>query len=409
MGMTTLNKLKIKRPNIINIAWFSFFYFNTISNHSLLSQIPIILMVGLVLFQAIKTKKIKFHTYFFLEALFIVYCFFQVAMGVAVYKEVAYSMIVTLVISWIFNVCAFNCLQFTYDIKYPLKVINSALFWAVITLLLVGRNNLFDGRFSNDSVNFSLLGIKFAFSAVSLAAACALGFLFTTYLYHETHKLKCILYDCIFIFCILATGVRKSFIVVIIGMIVIFLLKKPKKVLKNILLIFLIGITTYYLLMRIPLFYTMIGSRMEGLFELFSTGTTTEESATTRVRLMQLGMEYFREKPFFGYGINNFKSVASSQYYTHSNFVEILFSGGIIGFIIFYSRYLLLLFISVRILSENKFKDKELAFFIVMFLVYTIMEYGQVTYFERSFLFWNILTLSYCSKYSKKNRSYYDS
>jgi len=68
-----------------------------------------------------------------------------------------------------------------------------------------------------------------------------------------------------------------------------------------------------------------------------------ESSSALRRLFMQIGIEQFIKTPILGIGIGstpNLTSMHSSHYtYLHNNYVEMLASGGIIGFLIYYSIY----------------------------------------------------------------------
>ena len=99
--------------------------------------------------------------------------------------------------------------------------------------------------------------------------------------------------------------------------------------------------------MRVEFLYNIIGVRMENFIILLTEGTTTEGSLESRMSLIDIAMAHIKKKPWTGYGFDCFKMVSgmngggkvdahSEGYYSHNNYIELLFGGGIIGLVLYY-------------------------------------------------------------------------
>ena len=96
-------------------------------------------------------------------------------------------------------------------------------------------------------------------------------------------------------------------------------------------------------------------------------------------------MELFKEKPIFGYGLDSFRTIEGSYgLYAHNNFAELLCCTGIIGFVLFYLPYLgALLKLLYSLISRS---STLVMLALSLLIIETVMEYGNVAYFERLYL-----------------------
>ena len=141
------------------------------------------------------------------------------------------------------------------------------------------------------------------------------------------------------------SGSRTAFLLlVLIGVGVFFLTAKNKIFALGIIGVFVAG--AYLLVMRVEPIYEVLGKRLESLIINLFGGETSEGSFDTRAEMIKLGWNAFLERPIFGYGMSNFsvlyEQVTGASTYSHNNFIEILVSGGLVGFVIYYSIYVYL-------------------------------------------------------------------
>ena len=98
--------------------------------------------------------------------------------------------------------------------------------------------------------------------------------------------------------------------------------------------------------------------------------------------MIEIGLQKWQESPLWGYGFDSFKyfneSVTGHFYYSHNNFVEMLYNLGIIGFIAYYSYYIKLLFASYN--GKNRISLSVRAFSVAMVISMMVYEYGAINY-----------------------------
>lgn len=100
----------------------------------------------------------------------------------------------------------------------------------------------------------------------------------------------------------------------------------------------------FWLIMTNEVLYNLIGSRMEGLFNLF-TGGSVDGSTWERLYFMETAWALFTQHPVVGVGMGNFAAyLAKIRYgnvvYSHSGFLELLSTLGVFGFGIYYAQYI---------------------------------------------------------------------
>lgn len=249
-------------------------------------------------------------------------------------------------------------------------VIISARFFIQIPVSYWGREARFD--------NVPLFAANS--TAVFLAYAAGIVF-FTRFLKREQDKVNSklinIVLAALFMFVSLMTGTKKGLLVFGIIVLVTYILssKNPLKLLVRIGLAVVAVLAVYYLIMNVDLFYGAIGYRFERMvYQYLGIGGIVDGSTRERIAFVDNAIEVFRSHPIVGIGIDGFRYVNRVQFtYSHNNFAEILADLGIIGFIIYYSKYL-----SILSIAFKRLKDNQLLFGLSIALL--AADYGSVTY-----------------------------
>ena len=190
---------------------------------------------------------------------------------------------------------------------------------------------------------------------------------------------------------------RKAVIVVILGVIGIYVLRNISKKGFGVNMIkVLVGIGAilflFFLISKIP-FMQPIVMRLQEIVEMVvGNGKRGQNSAWIRFAYMELGLNLFREHPVFGIGIGNANIYTQMYYghshYLHNNYVELLACGGLVGFLIYYSIWIYLLFIFIRYF---KYRNKQYDICLVLFLVNLVMDYGAVSYYDKATYFFLLM------------------
>ena len=168
------------------------------------------------------------------------------------------------------------------------------------------------------------------------------------------------------------------------GLISVFLLKRTRKRY----LYIVGGALTFFialLVLELPAF-EFASSRVDQLLAgLSGNKTASDYSTLERMRLNQVAIKQFLETPILGIGIGSStvltKSIMGIPSYMHNNYLELLCCGGLIGTAIYYIQY----FVPVRHIARD-FKDRtnEQTIALTMVIMYLIMHFGTVSYFDKS-------------------------
>lgn len=243
---------------------------------------------------------------------------------------------------------------------------------------------------SNSRVGAGIAGGNVNIVALNLSFT----FLPCLYCYQKSDNMRRkITYGCMMLFIFtssMLTGTRKTLFFYVSTFVIFVLLGKKNKI-KKIIISILITLIVYWSLLNIEPLYYMIGHKID-FFRDSSYYLMYEGSDDIRKRLITEGFKLFLNNPFgIGFG-------ASTDYlgmYAHNNFVEILVSSGLIGFIIYYSLYIYIL------IKSNKHKTGDIfsKYIFVSMIGLLILEIGQVTYLYTIPLFFLTFTGTYCIKF----------
>lgn len=233
-----------------------------------------------------------------------------------------------------------------------------------------------------------------SFSANTVGMTAAFGACFAGFCCFEREALPRSLSSSIMVIdlsIVVLSASRKAIMMVLFAAAVYVLLKSRgngMKMLARLVVALLVVLTGYFLVMNVPFLYDMVGYRMESMVIGFLGGEGSDASTSTRMRLIEHGIEFFQMSPVVGHGGDNFSALdaayynAGSGYYAHNNFIEILTDYGVVGFCLYYWMYALLIAATVRqIRKASPFQLMVLALLVTLL----VMEYGFVSYYDRFF------------------------
>ena len=189
----------------------------------------------------------------------------------------------------------------------------------------------------------------------------------------------------LFLYLILLTGSRKSLLMLAIPLLVFaFLQKSKRKGFVVLLVASSVIVVGGYAVMNIPMLYDIMGSRVEEMFNILSGNVETGDDVS-RMFLITYGIEWFKEQPLLGYGINNFLTMsnntsmfAGQNFYAHNKYIELLVDVGIIGFLIYYSC---LVYIWKKL--KGNFSDSILNKWVASLIVVRLfLDFAMVSYYS---------------------------
>ena len=323
--------------------------------------------------------KLKFYKYHIFTLQFCLYCYTTMfwALNGRYSIEVANTIFQTLVCLFVF----YEYWKNIPDINILLKVLMWAGFAVVIyTYFYYGVEEIVTAEEEGERLEntFNNVNTIAMLTAIVLIIHCYL-FMFVKKDWSVVIWLPCL-------FIIGVTQSRKAFVMIVLGIFLLYYFKQRKKArgdmfvpLLKIMLFVVFGIMVLIILGKTESFAGLY-TRMEGLFSSLTGGEDIDASAELRNVYNDVGWRKFLEKPICGWGMNNSRILLSREVghitYMHNNYIELLSCGGILGLISYYSMYVYLLFKELKYIRI----DNSAILIFTWILIRMVIDWGVVAY-----------------------------
>ena len=382
--------MKIKISTILDVLFVIFVFSSTCMFSTTIGKIIQLASTILILLLTIFLKP-KFTFYNILELLFLIYIFLQFYLDIAVMKNVALQSLNTVLYNLIFILAIINYCIYKKDIKSIIKLYTNTVLISFIILAIFNFQTILSYRFnSRNIINLFNIEIIGGHSSTSLAVIAAIPAFFTILLSDKKELKKNILIAGVLLVFAILTGTRKTLLIFLLTFLVTLPLNNNKisitNMLKILIRLIIIMIPTLFIIFKIPFIYNRIGTRIENVvYSIKNNENIDDASMKDRKRMIIRSEQLYKERPIYGWGMDYFRASKQNNlgYYSHNNFWELLTGGGIVGFVIYYVKYIYLLVITLKIMNKDKEK-KTIWFNCFCFIIcMTIIEYWQVTYVYR--------------------------
>ena len=260
-------------------------------------------------------------------------------------------------------------------------------FWKILRANSVADSNNIT-RIGTGFVNTNTIGI---YTSISMCLGLYYA-LFSEKVKRMVHKICFIVASTICFIMAMASGSKKSFVIMFTFWISILAYKQigSKKILRGIkyLLIIVCAIIIISTLIQRLTIFSGIATRMDNFFSFIQLGKGSA-SDSERSTFISQGLKYWMKSPIWGNGLG--ASVYYMGMYAHNNFVEILMSLGILGFTIFYWPVISSIIKAIK--NKMRSKEENELFILSFALLVTAFVCGvaAVYYFDR---YWMILIYS---------------
>lgn len=292
------------------------------------------------------------------------------------YSDVAFTQLVTQVqmyIMFFFVVILFNyrlCIK-----EYLNALLVSGIGLAVYSMYRYGMlgfmTQLQSGqRMGGMIANENVYGLVF-----SQAAIIAIG-----YMLYEIKTSKRIIYIALavlFSFFALSSGSKKAVLMIGMGVILICIMRYGFRRIYKTLIIIVIAIIALYTALNMDMFTTV----NERLFEYFNGRRNASDQI--RQNAIQVGLKLFANRPFFGSGMQSFSRLSGLGIYAHNNFIEILVSTGLFGFVLYYIPFVAFITKGIKLIKDTG-KNMCVLLLWVLVALSVIFDYGMVQYYDKS-------------------------
>lgn len=268
----------------------------------------------------------------------------------------------------------------------------------IYIIFTVDASSLGTMRIGSDNLgeewNANAIGMNLAFASYS-----------SVVLLNKKYGIRGFYFLCLLLFPLVTvfTGSRKALFILFFSIILYSIFNSKKNILKKITFYLVFVFFSFYLLMNNEILYEILGSRMEDLVYGFFGDNNTDASTSTRKLMIESGLNFFNDKPLFGYGINNYRELLGrllgDYRYSHNNYIELLVGIGLFGTIIYYLGFMFIL------LKALKNKSELSVFVLVSIISLLIIDYGLVSY--NSYYIHFFICISFCSVFiSQKNKTF---
>lgn len=377
--------IEIATKNIKIILFFAYllvyYIFGADTEKVKYSEIILLLFMGLEFLNILKTKKIKYCIPIIIVFAFAFYCFLSNFW--AINSELAIDKSKTLFILAVFLLITYNFFSNIENAEnILLKIIMYAgIIFSIYIIMYYGISEYFGKLIRGERIgaeinNVNAIGLQ---TSISIIIAIFYGL-------YENNK-GYFLLSIIPLIVSLGTGSRKVIILILVGLVLLFILKREEKIdivsITKKVLIFIIVSLTFVYIAKVPMFSTAFERFQMSINSITGQGKV-DNSTQTRATFIKAGIDQFLKTPILGIGIGNSGYITEQATgwftYLHNNYVELLATTGIIGFCLYYSVYFYIIFNCVKMLKK---KNKYTNIVLIIFLINIILEYAMVSYYSK--------------------------
>lgn len=226
--------------------------------------------------------------------------------------------------------------------------------------------------------------------------------------YSNVRKKKYTAYIVLFVIMIVLTGSRKSLLAALIACssYLVFQTPNQSKKIKAYIISFLVLLVLYFAIMNVPILYSAIGVRFEGLLITLQGGRDYQyslSSSAERMLHIKYGWQFFLEKPITGLGLDGYRYVCPIRMtYSHNNYIELLADLGIVGALLYYAIPVSCLHINKKQI-KNEDNNIKLAIIPSFIIFLAIMDVGLVSYMNEAMQLMIATVIAYtASTYSEQ-------
>lgn len=398
-----MNELNMKGKvvwflNIILIASFTI-----LESYTWGKYVFFVVIAAIYFIYYLKTKELYFPFSEYQKFIFIFAIYTLLSSIWALKASDSISMGITLLEIGICFSLVFICYQKCFNVYSLIRAIKwSGVIVAIYTFGYYGISRILqasisiNSRLENDFSNVNTIGL-----------ICAVSGMILIYEFFNEKKRWQIVLLIPLIMVITATQSRKALVFLVIVCIWMALFQKPDN---KIGLKYFIRISVALIVLCIIIrvvsqldMFSAINERMSAMLSIFVRNGMVDGSTELRNILVQYGIKWWSKNPIIGIGIGNthilVNSVVGHDYYLHNNYVELLAGGGIVGFAIYYSMYLYLVFNLIKY-RHNNMKLFSLEFIWIFLMLF--LDYGMVSYYSK--LQWYFLLVHFLAVRSLKGR-----
>lgn len=294
----------------------------------IVSKLLTLVFFFVVLLRIIQKGKVRVNQILLLPVIFTVYCaataLWAYSPNHVINKMVTQTQLLLLLI---FTFWAMNDSVTVLD--YLKAVYVSGFGLAIFAIVRYGGLNeymdvMLEGeRMGGEITNQNTFGMAFGNAALS-----------ATYYFLIKKKRKHIVSFVLFALFAFSSGSRKAMLMIVAGIVFISVIHYGIRRMYRTLIIGTIVVIATIFALQLPYFSTL-AKRIERTL-------SGDQSISDRGResMIRFGLEMFKERPIFGFGIDNFRARYVTGQYSHNNYIELMVSGGLVALVMYYLMFL---------------------------------------------------------------------
>lgn len=305
----------------------------------------------------------------------IMLCFISSALAPHFQWDTLYAMFVALILSFFYIMLV--------DDFWAIDLLANFYIWSCVAMIiaLIATDQFF---LEDERLGQTLSGNANTFSAMLMSSTVFCAW----HMVCRCTRKNRILYIAAYVLQLVAMGLsggRKT-IVAVLACTFLFILfssnKKRPPMARNLLIALLVVSVVFFAFLNVPFLYDSVGARFESLLG-FENASVEVSSDRLRRRMIELALDGWVKSPIFGHGFNEFKyynlETTGHFFFSHNNFVELLYDVGLVGFVLYYSMYVHL-FIKLMKFPSNWRPYKMLGIGLMAQLL--IFEMGDISFFS---------------------------
>lgn len=381
--------IRVNIRKILTAIFVMLFVTELFFSYTMLSRVMLLLFCGMGF---ILCHRIFINPFCISYAIFGAWSLMNIFFGHAIDKNVAIEMTMTLALNCVF---IFVFTQYCGVMKNPVDILNvykNICIFASCIFCVVGLPGVLSGeRLSVLGINSNVIGTFAAYSLI----------VHIYEIYRKEHvSVEDVLIFVLFVLVMLFSGSRKALIIPIIGWYVMLCFRKPRKFIKYTVIAMLLVVISIVASLNVEFLYNIIGYRIEPIL-LFLQGLDYEEtSLMTRSHFIQYAWENSQDSMMWGHGLDCFRTLPKAyDTYSHCNYLEILFSTGVIGILIYYGTSVIAL---VKANKALRYKKKDVELLLAWIIPYLVCDFFSVTYFTRRMIIIPSITIMFLWRYGNE-------
>ena len=341
----------------------------------------LLLLFGIIeMFNMIKLRRIKFNICIIFIIIFALICGLSIFW--ALDSNLALSKAKTIFSLTIFTIFLFN---YFYRTKYGLEKILKTIAivgvaFSIFVILYYNPIDYVERIITGERVGFEIANVN------SIGMEVIISFIICCFYAILKNEKKYYLLSLFPAIVAIGSGSRKSILFALLSLafIIIFFIKKRVNEKKRNIIIFssiiLLAFVCLLYFLEVPFVKFQI-ERMFGMVNGILGIGDADHSTMLRVSYIKAGLEQFVKTPILGIGIDNARLINLNPTYLHNNFVELLASVGVIGFLSYYMVHIIIIYYFVK--KRKKFNDYYLICLCV-FAGLLMLDYGIVSYYSKT-------------------------